>query len=153
MRFSSGIDRLDSGSPERVVRVGDQAMNTPTAVRILSALRASIAIALCGLFASGCTSLQSIPSSDLSRLGTVVKAGDGVVCSLRDGTTAEFKVSSVEADAIIAEGGRRIAMADLTQVQVKKTDTTKSIWLGVGVVAVIAIAIAAGGGGGGGGGY
>jgi hypothetical protein len=127
-------------------------MKTPVVDRLFCIFRASIALVLGSVFVTGCTSLQQIPSSDLSRLTSVVKAGDQLVCNLRDGSVIELKVSTVEADVLVAEGGRRIAVADIASVRVKRPDMTKSVLLGVGAVAVIVIAIAAGGGGGGGGG-
>jgi hypothetical protein len=129
-------------------------MKIPTLGRLASLFRASIAFVLCALFVTGCTSLQQIPSNDLSHLTSTVKPGDQLVCDLRDGSVLELTVASVESDAIVTESGRRLAIADLTRVQIKRSDKTKSVLLGLAVAGVVAIAIAAAGGGGhGGGGY
>lgn len=123
--------------------------------RLFGALRAFIAVLLSGIFFTGCTSMQHVGGSEMSRLHALVKPGDEVVCTLRDGTTASFKVASVDVNLLVGEDGRRVAASDIAQVEVKRLDTTKSVLLGLAIAGVVAIiAIAAGGGGGGGsGGY
>jgi hypothetical protein len=119
-------------------------------VRIRELVRLGLVMTLTSFFLVGCTSVQQIPASDLGKVNTLVQAGDKVVCTMRDGSTAAFKVTSVEFDALVGEGGRRVLVQEMTGIEIKRSDTTKTVLLGLAIAGAIAAAAAIGGGGGGG---
>jgi hypothetical protein len=119
-------------------------------VRIRELVRLGLVMTLTSFFLVGCTSVQQIPASDLGKVNTLVQPGDKVVCTMRDGSTAAFKVVSVEFDALVGEGGRRVLVQEMTGIEIKRSDTTKTVLLGLAIAGAIAAAAAIGGGGGGG---
>jgi hypothetical protein len=120
-------------------------------VRVRELFRLGLVVALTSFLLVGCTSVQQVPASDLSKVSTLVQPGDKVVCTMRDGSIAAFKVTSVEFDALVGEGGRRVPVQDMTGIEIKRSDTTKSVLLGLAIAGGIAAAAALSGGGGGGG--
>jgi len=114
--------------------------------------RLGLVVTLASFFLVGCTSVQQVPASDLGKVTTLVQPGDKVVCTMRDGSIAAFKVTAVEVDALVGEGGRRVLVQEMTGVEIKRSDTTKSVLLGLAIAGGIAAAAALGGHGGGGGG-
>lgn len=108
---------------------------------------------MAGALLSACTTVQQVQSADLPQLASLVQVNDTVTCTLRDGSTATIKVTSVEHDALVG-ANQRMPIADITRAEIKRLDTTKSVLLGLAVVAGVAAAASGGGGGGmGGGGY
>ena len=93
------------------------------------------------LTGSGCASrsLRTIqPSKDPARPGYSdrLKTGDHVVLRLRDGGRAEFVVSAVEPDAVVAADGTRYAYAEITVAQVGGVSRTPS------TILIVAVAVA-----------
>jgi len=123
--------------------------------RFATVARACVALGTAATLLAACTTSQPVTSADLPRLGALVEVNDTVTCTLRDGSTKTIKVSAVEPDALVGENHQRIALADITQAEITRTDVTKSVLLGLAVAAGVAAAAVAGGGGGGmgGGGY
>jgi len=109
---------------------------------------------MAGALLSACTTVQQLQSSDLPQLTSLVKVDDTVTCTMRDGSTTTIKVTAIEPDALIGDH-QRVSVANITQAEITRLDTTKSVLLGLVVVAGVAAAVGGGGhgGGGGGGGY
>jgi hypothetical protein len=102
---------------------------------------------------SACTNVQHLRSSDLPQLTSLVKVDNTVTCTMRDGSTTTIKVTAIEPDALIGDQ-QRVSVANITQAEIKRLDTTNSVLLGLVVVAGVAAAVGGGGhSGGGGGGY
>jgi uncharacterized protein YcfL len=120
--------------------------------RIRDVARLGLVVILTCFFLVGCTSIQQISTADLGKVTTLVQPGDKVVCSMRDGSIAAFKVASIEGDVLVGESGRRVLVQDMTGVEIKRMDTTKSVLLGLAIAGGVAAAVAIGGHGGGGGG-
>lgn len=103
---------------------------------------------MAGALLSACTTVQQVQSADLPQLASLVEVNDTVTCTLRDGSTATIKVTSVEHDALVG-ANQRVPLSDITRAEIKRMDTTKSVLLGLAVAAGV-VAVAAGGHGGGG---
>lgn len=91
-------------------------------------LRASL-LGLALLVASGCTSLQTVPLSDLT---SAVHVGDTVVCTMRLGRPLTFKVTAVAPDFIVGES-RRVYLSDVSQLEIQHFSAGKSVLLVAGV--------------------
>jgi hypothetical protein len=117
-------------------------------------LKLCLSILMASALLSACTTVRQVESADLPQLASLVQADDTVTCTLRDGSTATIKVTSVEHDALVG-ANQRVPFGDITRAEIKRMDTTKSVLLGLVVVAGVAAAAGGGGGGGmgGGGGY
>jgi hypothetical protein len=99
---------------------------------------------------TSCASFQDvqIPASEQA---AAVKVGDTVEATTRDGAKKQFKVTVVEADALVGEDVR-VAYQDMTSLRVKQeasADSKKTAWIVVGLLAAVGVIAAAGGGGGG----
>jgi hypothetical protein len=111
-------------------------------------------IVVTSFFITSCASFQDvqIPTSEQT---AAVKVGDTVEATTRDGAKKQFKVTAVEADALVGEDGR-IAYQDMSSLRVKQeasADSKKTTWLVVGLIAAVGVIAAASGGGGGGSSY
>jgi hypothetical protein len=128
--------------------------NHPKISRLLGGLKLSLSVLMAGTLLSACTTVQQLQSADLPQLTSLVKVDDTVTCTMRDGSTTTIKVTAIEPDALIGDN-QRVPVANVTQAQIKRLDTTKSVLLGLVVVVGVAAAVGGGGhgGGGGGGGY
>ncbi len=113
--------------------------SAPRAPRCILPFAAIISVAL--LFA-GCTSMQTVSPSGLGNLTAVVRVDDQVDCTLADGTHARFTVTAVEPAALVS-GTRRVAAADIVQLEVKRVDAVKTAGVVVGVAGVAALSAAA----------
>jgi hypothetical protein len=91
-----------------------------------------------GVLACACTKMQPVLPDDLGRLTSLVEPGDTVRCNFRDGSTAALKVSIVEPNTIIAAGGNRVVIANITSAKIEHFDRTKSLLLGLGILAMLA---------------
>jgi len=102
---------------------------------------------------TGCTSLHVIELS-AAAIQSRISQGDKVVVVTNDGKKHALEVTKVTHTSLYA-GQTSIPFTDMTQLQVKRSDTTKTVLLVVGIVAIAAAAGGEGGGGsgGGGGGY
>lgn len=92
-------------------------------------------------FLSACTTMRPVATADPAKLPSLVKAGDDVACTLRDGSHLAFKVVAVEPAALVGVS-RRVPVADIAQLKIKRIDTGKTVLLCVGIVAA-AVGIAA----------
>jgi hypothetical protein len=73
-----------------------------------------------------------------------------VEATTRDGAKKRFKVTAVEADALVGQDVR-VAYENMTSLRIQSNSvgSNKATWIVVGVLAAAGIAAAAGGGGGG----
>jgi hypothetical protein len=105
------------------------------------------ALLACALL-NACTTTRSIPAWDFVQLTSIVKPGDDVDCTLRDGTHAKFKVTSVAPDALY-NGPTRVPVSDIGHIDAKRFSAGKTTLAVVGgVVLAAGIGLAAGGMGG-----
>ena len=88
---------------------------------------------------NACTTMHTVPTVDVARLTSIVKVGDTVNCSLRDSTEVSFKVTQVEPGTLVGES-RRLPVADIASVEIKRFSAGKTVLLGVGLVAVGVVA-------------
>ncbi len=111
----------------------------------------SFAVVLLTVFAlagSGCTSLHPIAlvttGAPVATVG--IKPGDDVRVTMRDGRKARFTVESVEPSTVIARGGTRYAMDEMTTLERRSFSGAKTAGYiaGVGAAAfLILVEIAA----------
>ena len=111
-------------------------------------------IVVASFFITSCASFQDVqvPTSEQT---SAVKVGDTVEATTRDGAKKQFKVTAVEADALVGEDAR-VAYQDMASLRVKQeasSDSKKTTWLVVGLIAAVGVIAAASGGGGGGSSY
>ena len=111
-------------------------------------------IVIVSFLTTSCASFKDVqvPTSEQT---SAVKVGDTVEATTRDGTKKQFKVTAVEADALVGEDVR-VAYQDMTSLRVKQeasADSKKTTWLVVGLIAAVGVIAAASGGGGGGSSY
>jgi hypothetical protein len=90
-----------------------------------------------------------IPTANQS-VAPAVQVGQTVEATTRDGAKKRFKVTAVEADALVGQDVR-VAYEDMTSLRIQSNSvgSNKATWIVVGVLAAAGIAAAAGGGGGG----
>ncbi|MGH7308729.1 MAG: hypothetical protein ACREK6_08555 [Candidatus Rokuibacteriota bacterium] len=88
------------------------------------------AIFLPALMLVSCTSLTPVRPDQVH---TDLKAGDTVEIVTRDGNTTTFDIVAVIPEAIVGKD-RRIALADIAELQKRKVDAGKT----VGLIAIIA---------------
>ncbi len=62
-----------------------------------------------------------------------LKPGDDVRVTMRDGRKAQFTVESVEASTVIAQGGTRYAMDEMTTLERRSVSGAKTAGLIAGV--------------------
>jgi hypothetical protein len=120
----------------------------------MSSWKGAVALLMASVFlVTGCTQLHDVPlrSSGEGVAVPDVKVGDSVVARTRDGATHKFKVAAVESDALRG-ASRRVAYADMTSLEVARSDgqISKTALIVGAVLVGVAVAGAAGGGGGGG---
>jgi len=89
-------------------------------------------VALSCLFASGCTTSRVVRHPQTSAIATLVKPGDVIDCTLRDGTDWKFKVVRVEPDALVGPS-QRVKVQDLTYLKVRRFSLGKTLLLVAGV--------------------
>ena len=111
-------------------------------------------IVIVSFLTTSCASFKDVqvPTSEQT---SAVKVGDTVEATTRDGAKKQFKVTAVEADALVGEDVR-VAYQDMTSLRVKQeagADSKKTTWLVVGLIAAVGVIAAASGGGGGGSSY
>jgi hypothetical protein len=94
-------------------------------------------------FLNACTTMRPVATADLAKLPSIVKAGDDVACTLRDGSHLAFKVAAIEPEALVG-ASRRVPVADIAQLEIKRIDAGKTVVLCVLIVgAAVAIGAAA----------
>jgi hypothetical protein len=118
--------------------------------------RAVALLVIASFLTTSCASFQDvqIPKADQSA-APAVQVGQTVEATTRDGAKKQFKVTAVEADALVGEDVR-VAYQDMTSLRVKQeasADSKKTTWLVVGLIAAVGVIAAASGGGGGGSSY
>jgi hypothetical protein len=98
-------------------------------------------------FLNACTTTRSIPAREFVQLTAIVKPGDNVDCSLRDGTHAKFKVTSVAPDALY-NGATRVPVADIGHIDSTRFSPVKTGFAigGLVIAGAIAGALASGAG-------
>lgn len=111
-------------------------------------------IVITSFLTTSCASFKDVqvPTSEQT---SAVKVGDTVEATTRDGAKKQFKVTAVEADALVGEDVR-VAYQDMTSLRVKQeasAESKKTTWLVVGLIAAVGVIAAASGGGGGGSSY
>lgn len=94
-----------------------------------------VAIALACVLAGGCTTTRVVPQPGTAQLAALVKPGDQVDCTLRDGTKWKFKVVRVEPTALVGPS-QHVAVEDLTQLKIKRFSAGKTLLLVAGLVAM-----------------
>ena len=65
-------------------------------------------------------------------VATLVKPGDTIDCTLRDGTDWKFKVVRVEPDALIG-ATQQVKVQDLTYLKIKRFSAGKTVLAVVGI--------------------
>jgi hypothetical protein len=70
-----------------------------------------------------------------------VKAGDTVRVTMRNGSSAEFKVQSVAPDVIVSVDGRRFDSNEIRSVERRGIDGDKTTFLVVAPLAVAAVVV------------
>jgi hypothetical protein len=101
-------------------------------------MRAALIIALCSLciVAAGCTTARPVPLPQVASetQATGIKPGDRVVVRLRSGEIRRFRVTAVDADALIGKGDR-IAFADIEKLEHRKFSVGRTAGIVGGVLA------------------
>jgi hypothetical protein len=120
-------------------------MNTSRS--FLSGIPARLRCCVAGLvacaFLNACTTMQPVAAADLGKVTSIVNAGDRVACTLRDGSRVAFKVTAVEPAALVGDS-RRVPVAEIAQMEIRRIDTGKTVLLCVVIVgAAVAIGAAA----------
>lgn len=118
--------------------------------------RAVALLVIASFLTTSCASFQDvqIPTADQSA-APAVQVGQTVEATTRDGAKKQFKVTAVEADALVGQDVR-VAYQDMTSLRVKQeasADSKKTTWIVVGLIAAVGVIAAASGGGGGGSSY
>jgi hypothetical protein len=93
-----------------------------------------VAICLACLFAGGCTTTRTMPRPAPADALAMVKPGDQVDCTLRNGTDLKFKVVRVEAGVLVGKT-ERVSVEDLTYLKVKRFSAGKTLLLVTALVA------------------
>ena len=106
--------------------------------------RAIALVSVVSFLVTSCTSLHSvaIPSPENPSLLPVVKVGDTVDITTKTTDHKTFRVTAVEADALVGKGVR-VAYADMATLNVKRIRKGPTAALIVGLVIVIGSVIAA----------
>ncbi len=88
------------------------------------------------LVGSGCTSMHQVPvvAPGPSLTTPMVKPGDDVRVTMRDGRTARFTVGQVDVSAITARGGERYATDEIATVERRTFSAAKTTVLVAGVL-------------------
>jgi len=138
---------LLTSQPRLPMQTPNHKVSMKTSRHSPSAFAARLRYCLAGLvacaFLNACTTMQPVATADLVKLPSVVKAGDDVACTLRDGSRLAFKVTAVEPEALVG-ASRRLPVADIAQLEIKRIDTGKTVLLCVVIVgAAVGIAAAA----------
>ena len=95
-----------------------------------------IAIGLISVVASGCTTTQAVRQPQAATVTTLVKPGDTIDCTLRDGTNWKFKIVRVEPNALIG-ATQQVKVQDLTYLKIKRFSAGKTILAVVGIAGII----------------
>ncbi len=88
------------------------------------------------------TRVTSFPNEQTPNAQPDVAVGNTVRATLNTGEVREFKVTAMEADALVGKN-IRIPYKDLRFLEVKKMSTWRSVGLAVGIVTGVAIAVLA----------
>ncbi len=95
---------------------------------------------------SACTSLHVVPLSGTTAPTPAVEVGDRVVVTRKSGEQQEFKVTGIEADALVGVQ-TRVAYDDISRLEVRRVDKGKTaglVSLIVGTVLLVAAQFAKG---------
>lgn len=98
-----------------------------------------IVVSMC-LLGSGCMSLQGVPMPDKPGVPAAVLVGEHVEITTHSDGRHAFKVTRVSEDAIEGDGVR-VAYADMTSLQARRTDPAQTgvvLWIALGVAALAA---------------
>ena len=121
-------------------------MSAPVWQRVVSL------VVIASFLISGCASFQDvqIPTAEQPTAAPAVKVGETAEVTTRDGAKQRFKVTAVEADALVGQDVR-VAYQDMTSLRVERESASgnKTAWIVVGVLVVGGLIAAASGGGGG----
>lgn len=101
-----------------------------------------IAISLISVVAGGCTTTEAVRQPQSAKVATLVKPGDVIDCTLRDGTDWKFKIVRVEPDALIG-ATQQVKVQDLTYLKIKRFSPGKTILAVVGIAGVCFMAAGA----------
>ena len=114
--------------------------------RHAGAARRSLVCALTSLAvaAASCTSMHKVPMVAASAGQPAVwqvKAGDTVRVTMRNGSSAEFKVQSVAPDVMVSVDGIRFDSNEIRSVERRGIDGDKTAFSVVAVLAVAAVVV------------
>ena len=114
--------------------------------RHAGAARRSLVCALTSLAVAtaSCTSMHKVPMVAASAGQPAVwqvKAGDTVRVTMRNGSSAEFKVQSVAPDVIVSVDGRRFDSNEIRSVERHGIDGDKTAFAVVAVLALTALVV------------
>jgi len=99
-------------------------------IRLFRCVAALLALA-CAFAATGCTTSQSLGQTQAASMTKIVKPGDTVECTLRDGSEFKFKVVSVEADTLVGSE-HRVPVKDVMYLRIKRFSAAKTLLLVAG---------------------
>ena len=77
------------------------------------------------LVLGGCATFQGVPVPRQANERADVKVGETAEVTTRDGAKRQFKVSEVTDDALVGQGVR-VAYADMTSLQVNRSDPSQT---------------------------
>ncbi len=107
-----------------------------------------VALLICTLASSGCTTLEPIeasPDEVQSQLlsGQLVQPGDRVRLVTADGTVHEFRITQVDQEQGLVIGkDARVPIADVVAVETREVSIGRSALLGAGIGYGVAVLIA-----------
>jgi len=61
---------------------------------------------------------------------------------MRDGTRARIRVAARDADALVADDGRRFSRGDISEMRVRRFSPAKTIGLALGIAALTVVVVA-----------
>jgi hypothetical protein len=104
--------------------------------------RALVLLLSCCFLATSCatTRVTSFPNEQTPNIQPDLAVGNTVRATLNTGEVRQFKVTAMEADALVGKN-IRILYKDLRFLEVKKMSTWRSVGLGVGIVVGVATAL------------
>jgi hypothetical protein len=87
-------------------------------------------------FATGCTTMRSLPSNDAQSIASQLKVGDNVQITRSDASVVKFKVEAISNEGLTGDG-ILVAYSDILQVRVREHSTAKTVGLVVAILVIV----------------
>ena len=87
-------------------------------------------------FATGCTTMRSLPTNDAQSIASHIEVGDKVQIIRNDASDVKFKVETISDEGLEGDG-IVVAYSDILQISVREHSTAKT----VGLIAAILIVL------------